>query len=121
MKKLFIGLLFVVLFPVFVCASPFLVCDLPQTGFVPAHTIVEITTYATATPVVTEVSGLTTAGTTEFQLLDLAGKPNGKYKFRAKWADAGNWWSDWSLPLTVMKTDAPWNLRVPGTTTVPAR
>ena len=33
------------------------------------------------------------------RLLDLAGRPAGQYKFRVRWADINNWWSDYSDPF----------------------
>jgi len=33
------------------------------------------------------------------KLLDLAGRPAGQYKFRVRWADINNWWSDYSDPF----------------------
>ncbi|MEN6375538.1 MAG: hypothetical protein ABFD75_12290 [Smithella sp.] len=48
----------------------------------------------------------------EVILLNLDGWQNGKYIFRARWADTSGWWSDWSEPLTAVKSGKPGNILV---------
>jgi hypothetical protein len=93
-------------------ASPFLACDLPEAGFTPTQVKVEIITNPGSSQTVTEVAGTTTIQGSNFLLLDLGTLASGKYSFRAKWADASGFWSEYSLPLVSGKPSRPAVLHV---------
>lgn len=112
MKKTLVVSLLLLLLAIPVFAAPFLACDLPETGVTITQTKVEITTNPGASQTIQEVTGLTTIQGTEYLLLDLATIANGKYSFRARWAEAGGWWSDYSLPFAVQKTGRPGNIHI---------
>lgn len=88
----FILALILVLIPA-VAFADFLACDV-VTGFAPTQSKVEVTP-PTGPAVV--VNGIVTVSGANVKLLDLAPYTvSGAYKFRAKWADATGWWSDFS-------------------------
>jgi hypothetical protein len=95
-----------------VCASPFLACDLPEAGVTITQTKIEIVKNPGPSQTVTEVAGGTTIQGTNFILLDLSTLASGKYSFRARWADASGFWSDYSDPLVLGKPSKPAVLRV---------
>jgi len=45
-------------------------------------------------------------------LFDLEGKPAGQYKFRARAAGPGEWWSEWSLLFPTVKPGTATGLKV---------
>lgn len=45
-----------------------------------------------------------------FDLAPLTG--NGSYTFRARWADAVGWWSDWSDPFTAIRVGRPGTFKI---------
>ena len=92
------------------CAGPFLACDLPEPGVTIAKTEVEITKVSDGS--VSVVAGLILPEAAAFKLLDLAGLPADRYHFRARWADATGWWSEWSPFLIAGKPGPAGGLRV---------
>ena len=91
-------------------AEPFLACDLPEAGVTITKTFVEITNVGTG--ITTEVPGLAQISGANFQLLDLATIIPGKYRFRARWAEIGGLWSDYSVPFDATKPKATSTLRI---------
>ena len=88
------------------CAEPYLVCD-PTTDLI-TQVEIEITHSGTTTV----QTGYYMDQETYVELFDLANQPNGAYTFRARWATADNWWSDWSEPIEAVKSNRPGNFRI---------
>ena len=97
--------------------EPFLMCDLPETGTVITQTLIEIKNIATNTQV--DVVGLAQIKGTNFLLYDVGTLTPGKYQFRARWAEAVGWYSDYSLPFTSGKPKPIGTLRIGTIPSVP--
>ena len=106
MKRLIFVVLSVLLMSSVACASPFLCSDPSPTPV----TLVEVE--VTVAGVTTVYPGTYIVSGTDIRLLDLVGYANGSYKFRARWADATGWWSDWSEELSAVKSGKPGNFRI---------
>ena len=85
------------LMPVVVFASPTLTCDpYPDPGVTITTIQLEMDYNGVVTPTTLSYVLGTFGGQQRVVLMDLAGRPNGIHKFRARWTDANGWWSDWS-------------------------
>ncbi len=92
--------------------GPFLACDLPASGTTITQTKVEITTNPGPSQTVMEVAGTVTVRGTDFILYDLGTLTAGKYRFRARWAEVGGLWSEYSDPFDLGKPGKPGGLRI---------
>lgn len=104
MRKLFLAMVFVLIFCGIGLASPYLACDIPTDPIVVSEVEVD-------GAVVPSIWQLSTDGTVML-LLDLAGFPTGRHIFRVRVQDASGWWSDWSSPLDAGKPGVPGNVKV---------
>jgi len=104
--KRFLIVLAMVLLPMVACASPFLCVDPSSTPIAFVEVEVTVAGVTTVYPGTYIISG------SDIRLLDLVGYANGSYKFRARWADAAGWWSDWSIDLNAVKSGKPGNFRI---------
>ena len=101
MRKLFLTIILVLMFPVFCFAAPFLVCD-PQAGVISYEL---------------EINGTLAAGLAAEAdgsvYYDLVGLADGPYEIRARGRNVWDW-SAWSGPLSGTKAlpQAPTGLRV---------
>jgi len=110
MKKITLIILFLLsigLFTSTALCSPFLACD-PQNGVTMSE--VEVT-LGGSTQIVEGIVQVS-ADETAILLLDLAAFTSGNYTFRARWASADGWWSDWSATYDVTKPSMPSGLRI---------
>lgn len=108
MKTLVITLA-ILLFAAPAIAAPFLGSDPHPGPIIPTQVQVETTpTGGTATI----VPGTYILDAGKVKLLDLATYAPNKYTFRARWADATGWWSDWSAPFVAGKPNASGGLGI---------
>jgi hypothetical protein len=106
MMKILLVVMMVLFITSVACSSPFLVCD-PSPE---AITTVEIEITRGGATTVSPGTYIITGS--DIRLYDLAGFPNGAVTFRARWADASGWWSEWSDPLNAVKSGKPGNFRI---------
>jgi len=104
MKKFLFIFSLVVLFPVTIFATPFLICD-PQAGI--TQYTVEVKQGAAVIETATFASQAD--GSAKW---DLAKYAVGSYSFRLKAADAKGWWSDFSVPFDATKGGIPGGARI---------
>jgi hypothetical protein len=104
--KLIVLAIGIILFASISCATPFLCADPSATP------ISSVEIEVTAGGITTVYTGTYIVSGSDIRLLDLVGYANGSYIFRARWADASGWWSDWSTPLNAVKSGKPGNFRI---------
>mgnify|MGYP001396178898 CR=1 FL=1 len=95
--------------------APFLACEQPTAGVVISQVKVEYVTVDNAgnpTGIVTEKTGSYVLVGNNVILLDLLSFVNGRYRFRAAWADNTGWWSDYSDPFVAGKQAKPGVLKI---------
>ena len=100
-----LALLFCLLAPM-AHADPWLVCDVPTDG-----TPTEFTVEVVKDGITEIVTGAYTVKDGQALLLNLSGRPNGVYTFRAMWSGPVVW-SDWGASVDIKKIGGPGNERV---------
>ena len=78
-------------------ATPFLASDPSSMAITQVEVEITFGGITTVVPGIYLVEGLNA------KLLDLVGRPIGQYRFRVRWADINNWWSDYSDPFDAGK------------------
>ncbi len=106
MKRIILIVLAIVFSSTISCAAPFLCTDPSSTPISLVEVEVTFAGVTTVYPGTYIVSG------SDIRLLDLSTYANGSYIFRARWADASGWWSDWSVTLPAVKSGKPGNFRI---------
>lgn len=110
MKKLLLTIIaFFLLAGMAVAGSQYLACDLVPSSITQSE--IEITHNST-TEIVTGIVQTATDDPNVTLLLDLTGYSAGDYTFRARVAEEGGWWSEWSVPFDTSKPVSPMNLFV---------
>ena len=97
----------IVLFATVACAAPSFLCTDPS-----PTPIASVEVEVTFAGITTVYPGTYIVSGSDIRLLDLSTYANGSYIFRARWADASGWWSDWSDLLNAVKSGKPGNFRI---------